>query len=137
MNGDRMETVASFREPYKAHLAAGYLNDEGIESEIVDENTVTMNWVLSQAVGGVKLKVRVSDLVRARGILTEVTAEGIDNRIPAIAEAEPDRCPSCGSTAVEPRKFARWSLLVAVVFMLPMFFPLKKWKCRDCGHVWR
>lgn len=137
MNGDGMKTVASFREPYKAHLAAGYLNDEGIESEIVDENTVTMNWMLSQAVGGVKLNVRLSDLDRAREILAGVMADGVDSSSPEIGEAEPDRCPACGSVAVVPRKYTRWSLIFAVIFMLPVFFPKKKWKCGNCGHVWR
>ena len=56
-----LSTIAQFREAPEAHLAKGKLAAEGIEAEIYDEHVVGINWLYSNAVGGVKLVV-VPDL---------------------------------------------------------------------------
>lgn len=53
--------VAPFSWPCEAYLAASKLNDEGINSVVVDEYMVSANWLWSQAVGGVKLFVEQSN----------------------------------------------------------------------------
>jgi hypothetical protein len=68
---DELTLIASFSHPFEAHLAKGKLESEGIEAYIADENIVGINWLYSNLVGGVKLKVREIDREKALEILHE------------------------------------------------------------------
>jgi hypothetical protein len=68
---DALTLIATFSHPFEAHLAKGKLESEGIEAFIADENIVGINWLYSNLVGGVKLKVREEDKERALKILQE------------------------------------------------------------------
>ena len=133
-----MKTVASFREVYPAHLARGRLEAEGIRASVIDENIVRMNWALSQAVGGVKVQVHHEDLEKAREILgedfNESLAEACHKEFPGLLA---DVCPQCGSSEISPKRYSKWSLIPSLYFLLPLFFPLKRWECRNCGRSWR
>jgi len=61
----RLVTIATFDEPAKARLAQNALKDAAIQSVVADETLVSMDWLLSQAVGGVKVQVREEDSDRA------------------------------------------------------------------------
>ena len=52
-----LSTIAQFRVAFEAHLAKGVLAAEGIEAVTCDEHLVGINWLYSDAVGGVKLAV--------------------------------------------------------------------------------
>ena len=54
-----------------AHIARGRLEEQGILCWLKDENTVTIDPLLSIAVGGIKLMVAEHQLERARQILSE------------------------------------------------------------------
>ena len=54
-----------------AHISMGRLQDQGIICWLKDENTVTIDPLLSIAVGGIKLMVATHQLDRARAILGE------------------------------------------------------------------
>lgn len=56
-----MTTIATFSKPEEAHLLRMRLGSEGIEAFIQDENLVQMDWLLSNAVGGVRLQVADED----------------------------------------------------------------------------
>jgi len=49
-------TVARFVDPPSAHLARGLLEANGIESFVFNEHYVGMDWLHSQAIGGVELR---------------------------------------------------------------------------------
>ena len=68
---EKLTIIASFSHPFEAHLAKGKLESEGIEAYIADENIVGINWLYSNLVGGVKLKVREDDRERALKSLEE------------------------------------------------------------------
>jgi hypothetical protein len=67
--GDKMVTIASFDEPYKAHIARAKLESEGIKCFLSGENFVATYWLCSRIEGGIKLKVRESDSKAAVEIL--------------------------------------------------------------------
>ena len=46
---------------HQAHIIAGYLESEGIETNITDELTAHITDVFSNTVGGVKIWVKESD----------------------------------------------------------------------------
>ena len=62
-------TVASFSQPFEAHLAKTRLEAEEITCVVSDEYLVRVDWLLSNAVGGVKLMVPVWEAERAKEIL--------------------------------------------------------------------
>jgi hypothetical protein len=67
-------TVAAYSTVIEAEMARGRLEAAGIPSRVVDGNTVGMVQVLSHAVGGVKLKVPLTDLEEARAVLVSPAA---------------------------------------------------------------
>jgi hypothetical protein len=52
-----MKTIASFEKAEQAHLLRSHLEGSGIAAFVRDEQTVTMDWRLSGAIGGVKVDV--------------------------------------------------------------------------------
>ena len=68
----------------------GVLEEEGIESWLKDENTVTIDPILTNAVGGIKIKVAQDQLEAAVNYL-KATAETMKSSIV---------CPSCNSNDI-------------------------------------
>lgn len=64
-----MKTVAAFSIPIDAHLLIARLKGNGIEAYARDENIVTMDWLISNAIGGVKVDVADEDYARALEIM--------------------------------------------------------------------
>ena len=73
---ERFRTVATFDLAYKADLAWAALDEAGIEAMVTDREIVSMEWLLSNAVGGVKLQVAESDVPRALEVLIPFTHPG-------------------------------------------------------------
>jgi Putative prokaryotic signal transducing protein len=71
MSEPKLFLVTTYDEVYKAELAKTALEDEGIFVVLHDRETVATDWLISNAVGGVKLKVRQEDAERACRILTD------------------------------------------------------------------
>jgi hypothetical protein len=69
--GDELVTVATFDDAVSARLAVNHLRDAGLSALISDENTVTMDWLLSNAIGGIKVKVDSKDFQVARLLIEE------------------------------------------------------------------
>jgi hypothetical protein len=67
--GKRLVTVASFDQPAQARLAQNALTDAGIAAAVSDESIVAMDWLLSNAVGGVKVQVWEEDAEKAVDVL--------------------------------------------------------------------
>lgn len=64
-----MKTLASFSLPMDAYLLRARLESSGITSYIRDENLITLDWLYSNAVGGVKVDVMDEDYEEALQIL--------------------------------------------------------------------
>ena len=127
-------TVRKFRDLPEALLAKGSLDSAGIESVLVDDNMVRMDWLISNLLGGVKLQVDPENVQAANAILDQPIPEDLD--FEGIEDYQQPRCPKCRSLDVsfeelyQPLAFA--SLLVS--FPLPVH--RKGWICRACRHTW-
>ncbi|MEM6327653.1 MAG: DUF2007 domain-containing protein [Bacteroidota bacterium] len=64
-------TLTTYTSPFEAEIVRGRLEAEGIPAVVADAEMVTADWMMSQAIGGVKLRVPASALDRAREILSE------------------------------------------------------------------
>jgi|SRR6185295_8107436 len=80
-------TIRKFRDLPEALLAKGRLESSGIESFLADDNMVHMDWLISNMLGGVKLKVEAANVEIADEILNQTVPDELDC-------LEPDDAPS-------------------------------------------
>lgn len=118
-----MKTVAAFSTPTEAHLLVARLVSAGIGAVVRDEFTVTFNWLLSNAIGGVKVEVPDEDYDAARAIAA----------MPPTEEALL-RCPYCGSSDTSVRVL---SVFGALCMMLKLPIPMTRAvvDCRSCKRT--
>ncbi len=149
----RLVTVATFSTPWEAQVAQARLGAEGIVAMIADEHVIRMV-ALSNAIGGIQLKVREQDAAAAAEALrrlaplpeiyllaqepaADADAPGATDAVAAIdgpgavhqAPAEP-RCPACGSADLQLERSSRMMLGVLPVGR-------KGYRCGDCGVLWK
>src|SRR5690349_20568862 len=74
-----------------ANITLGMLQEAGIDCHIKDEYTVTIDPLLSPALGGMKLMVEASDMEQANALLTEAEK--------AYLQSIP--CPVCKQSTLE------------------------------------
>jgi len=131
-------TIATFSFPAEAYVAKSKLDSEGVWSFVADAEVVGMNWLYSNAVGGVKVQVKEEDEHRALQILNR-KAEPMELDTGASAEAaEEEKCPECGSSNIRYERFAmRWLFLSWFAVGFPLPFMKRKWRCRSCGLTWK
>lgn len=66
-----MITIARFSKPEDAHLLRMRLEAGDVPAYLQDENIIQMDWLYSNAVGGVRVQIAEEDLERAKEILEE------------------------------------------------------------------
>ena len=133
--GERLVTIRTYSYPWEADHARAILEVEGVPAFVADNQLLRMNWLLSNAVGGVKLQVVESHAIEALEILSQ-----IEEHRPQVEEDEEDKviCPNCGSsTTVVVRLGRRWSFLTWLLVGVPLIWPLKRQRCQDCGETWK
>lgn len=64
-----MKTVAAFSKPYEAHMLIARLEASGVPAFARDENMVALDWLASNAIGGVKVDVADEDYERAVAVV--------------------------------------------------------------------
>lgn len=107
-----MRIVATYSTPAEAHVLISRLASAGIDAAIRDEYTVTFNWLISNAIGGVKVEVREEDYAIAR----EVVAS------PPVEEGLL-RCPYCGSSNTHVRVL---NVFGAICMVLKLPIPMTR-----------
>ncbi len=121
--------IQYFTNYIDANIVLGRLEEDGIICWLKDENTVTIDPILSNAIGGIKLMVAESQVERAREIL-----QGIQE-----LQGELNRCPKCGSNNVQlissPRKAINWLSSIVTFLMGSYAVAVDKTNhCFDCDH---
>ncbi len=110
--------AARFMTTGEAEAAASALDAAGIECEVADENLISVNWEMAQAIGGVKILVRDEDVERATEIISMPAVEQtIEPVIPPMEVEQPAVCPQCGSPDYQLVPRFRLFLLIAAVFV--------------------
>lgn len=71
----RFVRLRQFRDVQEALLAKGLLDSAGIECFLADHNTIRFDWLLSNALGGIKLWVKREDAKAAASLLDQDFAE--------------------------------------------------------------
>lgn len=90
-----LRIVGSYATPVEADAVRALLAAEGLRSVLADEATVGMNWLLGNAVRGVKVLVADDDLVRAVQIVSQAADSA--NEIARRQHKPLDwKCQRCG-----------------------------------------
>lgn len=136
---EELVTVAQYRDASEAIVARALLESEGIACFLQDENLVRMDWLWSNLIGGMRLKVLSSDEATARALLEQPLPNPLV--LEDGQEFEQPRCPQCGSTEVElydrMLKPAAASLLLTGVPLLRNMARPEDWRCLKCACQWR
>ncbi len=128
---EHLVTIGSFSTPYEANLVKSQLEAAGIPAFVADEYTVGMNWLYSNALGGVKVQVPQSLASEAQQILATETEPF------AADEYDAETCPKCGKKNTADFLDKRSAFLTWALLGLPLLLPTEKKRCNDCGHRWR
>ena len=133
-----LKVVATFREAHTAHLAKAKLESEGIPAWVADEHLIRMQWLYSQALGGVKVRVPEEFAGRARQILETDHASDLSRideaRLPPTQE---ELCPACGAETVAASRLARITKTLSLGIGIPFVARSSRLRCSTCGHRWR
>jgi hypothetical protein len=136
-------TLRTFDNYVTAHIIKAKLEAEGIQSVLIDENTVTMQWHIANAIGGIKLKVASMDVANANHILEVTEQEAFaDSQTVGfwddenIEQLDPNNriCIHCGSQNTRKDDFnKRPAMLTWLLLGFPLFFKSDKWHCFHCS----
>ncbi len=122
--------LRSFDNYLYANILLSRLKDEGFDCYLKDENTITIDPLLSPAIGGMKLMVREEDVARAIALIERIEADHLAT-IP---------CPSCGQRALQqlkkttgPKNF--FAALLSQLFIGSTSQEKRFYRCSNCGKV--
>ena len=126
-------TVERFRDLSGAIVARGALEAAGVPCFLRDENTVRLDWQISNFIGGMRLQVPAQDHDAALTVLSQLMPD--EARRTATALDSGERCPFCGSTDVH-RTERGMSLRATVLWMFALSLPpgSHRWHCRGCDR---
>lgn len=128
---ETFRTIAQFQYSAEAQIVKGRLEAEGIPVFLTDALTIDVDPLVSQAIGGVKLKVLAKDAMKAQYILDSIAKYALDDN------GDPIRCPKCGSTEIALFSTITdfKSFLAFVVGFLSgtlPFYRKDKYRCSSC-----
>lgn len=121
-------TVKSFDNYFTANIFLTRLQSDGIECWLKDENTVTIDPILSNAIGGIKIVVKkeqedkVTKLLRAYHIEYMLSAT----------------CPKCGSNSfsqiTKPKASNYLTAIITWMFSSYAIAAEYVYQCGNCGY---
>lgn len=126
-------TIRQFRDLPEALLAKGSLESAGVQAFLGDDNIVRMDWLVSNAVGGIKLQVESDDVEAANRILEQPILENFD--VSGVERYEQPHCPKCGSLDVNFRENQPAAYL-SMALSVPIPLRRKAWRCHSCDTEW-
>ena len=123
-----MVTVRTFDNYFSANILAGRLREAGIYCYLKDENTVTIDPILTNAIGGIKLTVRKEDEQYVLSVLKEFDEEYLKSV----------SCPSCNSNCIllVPKQGAGNILTAVLTWLFSSYAvaPENVYQCQQCGY---
>lgn len=128
---DTFVTIARYPYSTEAQIVKGRLEADGIEVFLRDNITIDTDPLVSQAIGGVKLKVLAKDEIKAKDILKSISAYTLDDEGNILV------CPNCKgnninlySTINSFKSFVHF--LIGIIFGTLPFSARYEYKCEDC-----
>jgi len=126
--------LRQFRDLPEALLAKGSLNSAGIEAFLADDNTVRVDWLWSNLLGGIKLLVDAENAEAANEILSQPIPDSFD--VDDVEDYQQPRCPQCQSLDVSFEELYKPIAYGSLIVGLPFPVHRKGWICQSCRHTW-
>ena len=121
-------TIRTFQNYFAAHILLGRFRDAGIDCFLKDEFTVTVDPILSNAVGGIKLIVKKEDEEEANLLLRQFDESYRQSAV----------CPKCGSQTIElvPKKTTANIATALLTWLFGSYAISAKniYQCSSCGY---
>lgn len=130
---ETFSTVARFQYSSEAQIIKGRLEAEGIKVFLGDQWTIDTDPLVSNAIGGIKLKVYTQDEDRAIEILDSLSKYSVGDKGEAI------ECPACGSDRIEyftNVKGVKSFFFFALSFLMAALpiYTRRQYRCENCGN---
>ena len=144
---DELITARVFTYEHEARLFAAKLESEGIECFMDDNFITSANPFLSNAVGGIKVNIKVSDVELAKEIINQIETPERKSHIDSEQiEVEEQKylpvegyCPKCDSEKVYQLKKtwlqSLWAFFTIIMFFIPSSTN-RKMHCAACNRNW-
>lgn len=126
--------IRRYRDLPIAVVDRSVLDSAGIEGFFADEVMIRLDWLYSNALGGIKLWVRGSEAREARDLLTAGIPETFD--VEGVGEYCQPKCPNCSSLDVSFKELDRKIAHVGLLIGIPIPAVKRGWNCHVCGHNW-
>jgi hypothetical protein len=136
-----LKTVETFTDPIEAHIAKGRLDNEGIPAFIAHENHIWANWMLSHALGGVKVQVSEGNYEVAKAIIYKHINGNFEEDLSEEFDSfEKITCPKCGATNI--RSNATLFSKIMLILTFGLFGIIYKTSninhhCESCNFKWQ
>ena len=128
---DTFKTIARFQYSAEAQIIKGRLEAENIQVFLADNVTIDTDPLVSNAIGGVKLKVLSSQTEKAEEILNSIKKYSVDD------DGEAINCPSCHNSKVELFSTIKdfkslWAFIIGFLSGTLPFHAKYKYRCEYC-----
>jgi hypothetical protein len=137
VEGLGVRTIRQYRDQAEAFMARSALESAGIGCYLRDENTIRMEWLWSNLMGGMRLQVAESDVEAAEAILSQPIPASI--AVAGELDYEQPQCPRCGSLNVSRESLdAKVGAASILLLGFPVPSPVERdaWRCANCGCTW-
>ena len=146
---DKIVVFETYYNPIEANIVKERLLDSGIQCFLTDENTITINPLYNQAIGGVKLHLFEYDLEAAKRIVDDQNTQTLlDDEVAGFGdqsdliseEMKSDKtCPKCGSDHVgyvqaTKNRFSIITMIISLGLAIYPFNAKKTHHCFNCGN---
>lgn len=131
---ERFLVLRRFRDLPDALLFNSILDSADIECFLADENTIRMDWLWSNLLGGIKLCVRKLDADAASSLLEQSVPDVFE--VGAVGEYQQPRCPKCRSLEVSFQGLNKAVDYTSALLGGPRPLHRSLWGCDACGRQW-
>ena len=128
-------TALTFDDSVSAHLVKTRLENEGIKCFIFDEHINNVMPIYGQAVGGIRIKIKEEDVLKAKQLIEEWELRPFLNQ-----SNETLTCTSCGAQELYAgfksfKTSLGWpTLAISFLFMIYPFYSKTVYRCKNCGE---
>jgi uncharacterized membrane protein len=128
-------TALTFDDSVSAHLVKTRLENEGIKCFIFDEHINNVMPIYGQAVGGIRIKIKEEDVLKAKQLIEEWELRPFLNQ-----SNETLTCTSCGAQELFAgfksfKTSLGWlTLAISFLFMIYPFYSKTVYRCKNCGE---
>lgn len=137
----------TYTYPTEVIMLKTMLAEAGVPVFTFEENTLSIDPFLSNAIGGLKLRVKIADLEMAQSVLKHYNQSLPSAHLEMGKEWESKFepadtwCPHCDSRNVYAERQPWWkgwlAAFLAFFLWIPWPFLKKMHRCGDCGYGWK